>query len=396
MTHERQDSGMRGIYQAVKEVGGDGFREMLRATIQAVMEEEITGALEAERYERTEGRVGYRNGYKPRILNTRLGRMELQVPKDRDGQFQTEVFERYQRSEKALTLAVAEAYVQGVSTRKVKKITEQLCGLEISKSQVSRLSVRLNEEVEKWRNRKLEKEYRYLVVDARYEHIREEGAVQSGGVLLVVGISAEGYREILGVWCADSESENSWTAVFRDLKERGLTGVKYVVSDDHRGLKAAIDRCFQGAVWQRCQAHFMRNIRSMVSSNQDKKLIVKLLQGITESADREEAQKRLHAAVEQLAPTHRKVAEYLDEHGEEILGVYALPEKHRKRMRTTNMLERYNLELKRRTRVVGIFPNRWSCIRLVASMAMEKNEEWMEKRYLTMDEQETDSAPMVS
>jgi len=387
---------MRGIYQAVKEVGGDGFREMLRATIQAVMEEEITGALEAERYERTEGRVGYRNGYKPRILNTRLGRMELQVPKDRDGQFQTEVFERYQRSEKALTLAVAEAYVQGVSTRKVKKITEQLCGLEISKSQVSRLSVRLNEEVEKWRNRKLEKEYRYLVVDARYEHIREEGAVQSGGVLLVVGISAEGYREILGVWCADSESENSWTAVFRDLKERGLTGVKYVVSDDHRGLKAAIDRCFQGAVWQRCQAHFMRNIRSMVSSNQDKKLIVKLLQGITESADREEAQKRLHAAVEQLAPTHRKVAEYLDEHGEEILGVYALPEKHRKRMRTTNMLERYNLELKRRTRVVGIFPNRWSCIRLVASMAMEKNEEWMEKRYLTMDEQETDSAPMVS
>lgn len=396
MTHERQDSGMRGIYQAVKEVGGDGFREMLRATIQAVMEEEITAALEAERYERREGRVGYRNGYKPRILNTRVGRMELQVPKDRDGQFQTEVFERYQRSEKALTLAVAEAYVQGVSTRKVKKITEQLCGLEISKSQVSRLSVRLNEEVEKWRNRKLEKEYRYLVVDARYEHIREEGAVQSGGVLLVVGISAEGYREILGVWCADSESENSWTAVFRDLKERGLSGVKYVVSDDHRGLKAAIDRCFQGAVWQRCQAHFMRNIRSMVSSNQDKKLIVKLLQGITESADREEAQKRLHAAVEQLAPTHRKVAEYLDEHGEEILGVYALPEKHRKRMRTTNMLERYNLELKRRTRVVGIFPNRWSCIRLVASMAMEKNEEWMEKRYLTMDEQETDSAPMVS
>jgi len=387
---------MLGIYQAVKEVGGDGFREMLRATIQAVMEEEITAALEAGRYERTEGRVGYRNGYKPRILNTRVGRMELPVPKDRDGQFHTEVFERYQRSEKALTLAVAEAYVQGVSTRKVKKITEQLCGLEISKSQVSRLSVRLNEEVEKWRNRKLEKEYRYLVADARYEHVREEGAVQSSGVLLVVGISADGYREILGVWCADSESENSWTEVFRDLKERGLRGLKYVVSDDHRGLKAAIDRCFQGAVWQRCQAHFMRNMLSMVSGRKDKALIVKLLQGITESGDREEAREHLHAAVEQLAPTHRKVSAYLDEHGEEILGVYALPEKHRKRMRTTNMLERYNRELKRRTRVIGIFPNRWSCIRLVASMSMEKNEEWMEKRYLTMDEQETDSAIMVS
>lgn len=175
------------------------------------------------------------------------------------------------------------------------------------------------------------------------------------------------------------------------MKERGLSGVKYVVSDDHRGLKAAIDRCFQGAVWQRCQAHFMRNIRSMVSSNQDKNLIIKLLQGITESADREEARQRLQRAVEQLASTHRKVSEYLDEHGEEILGVYALPEGHRKRMRTTNMLERYNLELKRRTRVVGIFPNRWSCIRLVASMAMEKNEEWMERRYLSMEEQESEN-----
>jgi transposase-like protein len=273
--------------------------------------------------------------------------LELEVPQDRGGLFHTEVFERYQRSEKALTLAIAESYVQGVSTRKIKKITEQLCGLEISKSQVSRLVERLSEEVEKWRKRKIEKEYRYLVVDARYEHVREEGAVQSCGVLLVVGISAEGYREILGVWCADSESENSWTEVFRDLKERGLRGVKYVVSDNHSGIKAAVDRCFQGAV-------------------------------------------------EQLASTHRKVSEYLDEHGEEILGVYALPEKHRKRMRTTNLLERYNREVKRRTRVIGIFPNRESCIRLVSSMAMEQNEEWMEKRYLTMEEQETDSVPMVS
>jgi len=396
MTHEKEDKGMREIYQAVKEMGGDGFREMLRVTLQGLMEEELTALLGAEVYERTEGRGGYRNGYKPRVLNTRVGRMELQVPKDREGRFQTEIFDRYQRSEKALTLAIAEAYVQGVSTRKVKKITEKLCGLEISKSQVSRLAEQLDREVEKWRKRRLEKEYRYLVVDARYEHIREEGEVKSCGVLVVVGISEEGYREILGVWGADSESENSWTEVFRDLKERGLRGVKYVVSDDHSGLKVAIDRCFQGVVWQRCQAHFMRNVLSQVSAKKDKALVAKLLKEITESQDREAALEHLHAAVEKLAPTHRKVSEYLDAHGEEILGVYALPEEHRKRMRTTNMLERYNRELKRRTREVGIFPNMWSCIRLIGSMVLETNEEWMEKRYLTMPEKETDTAIVVS
>jgi len=396
MTHKCQDTGMRELYQVIREIGGDGFRELLRVVVQGVMEEEMTAAVGAGVYERTNGRVGYRNGYKPRVLNTRIGRLELQVPQDREGLFRTEVFERYQRSEKALTLAIAEAYVQGVSTRKVKKITEKLCGLEISKSQVSRLSQRLDEEVEKWRNRKLVKEYRYLVVDARYENVREGGEVKSSGVLLVVGISEDGYRETLGVWSADSESERSWTEVFRDLKERGLCGVQYVVSDDHSGLKTAIGRCFQGVVWQRCQAHFRRNLLSMVSGKKEKGVIAKLLSEVTESSDRETAVRRLYEAADQLAPKLRKVSEYLDEHGEEILGVYSLPEGHRKRMRTTNMLERYNRELKRRTRVIGIFPNTWSCIRLVGSLAMEQNEEWMEKRYLTMTEQETDSAILIS
>jgi len=233
-------------------------------------------------------------------------------------------------------------------------------------------------------------------VDARYEQIREEGSVKSSGILVVVGINEEGHREILGVWGADSESENSWTEVFRDLKERGLRGVKYVVSDDHSGLKAAIDRCFQGAVWQRCQAHFVRNLLSQVNVRKDKAVIAQMLKEITESPDRESAQLHLREAVEKLAPTHRKVSEYLDAHGEEILGVYALPVEHRKRMRTTNMLERYNRELKRRTREVGIFPNMWSCIRLIGSMALETNEEWMQKRYLTMPEKKTDTAILVS
>jgi len=286
--------------------------------------------------------------------------------------------------------------VQGVSTRKIKKITEKLCGLEISKSQVSRLAEQLDLEVEKWRKKKLEKEYWYLVVDARYEHIREEVGVKSRGVLVVVGISKDGYRVVVGVGGADSGSEGSWTEVFRDLKERGLRGVKYVVSDDHSGLKAAIDRCFQGAVWQRCQAHFVRNLLSQVSTRKDKAVVAQMLKEITESPDRESARGHLREAVEKLAPTHRKVSEYLDAHGEEILGVYALPAEHRNRMRTTNMLERYNRELKRRTREVGIFPNMWSCIRLIGSMALETNEEWMEKRYLTMQEKETDTATLVS
>jgi transposase-like protein len=391
MTHSKEDNGKLGIYQAVKEMGGDGFKEMIGKVLQEVLEEEITAFLGAESYERTEGRGGYRNGYKPRKLNTRVGWMELLVPKDREGRFQTELFERYQRSEKALTLAIAEAYVQGVSTRKMKKITESLCGLEISKSQVSRMAESLDKEVEKWRKRPLVNEYRYLVVDARYEHIREGGEVKSQGVLLVVGISAKGYREILGVWNADSENENSWTEVFRELKERGLSGVQYIVSDDHSGLRAAIGRCFQGVIWQRCQVHFIRNVLSQ-TARKDRAFIMQKLHEITESSTRESALVHLREAVESLAKTHRKVSEYLDTYGEEILAVYALPEGHRKRMRSTNMLERYNQELKRRTRSIRIFPNTWSCIRLVASLAQEANEEWMEKRYLTIQEEETATA----
>ncbi|GAI58191.1 unnamed protein product, partial [marine sediment metagenome] len=201
-----------------------------------VLEEEITAYLEAGTYECTDKRNGYRNGYKPRTLKTRVGRLELMVPKDREGRFQTELFERYQRNEKALTLAIMEMYIQGVSTRKVKKITEELCGLEISRSQVSHLSKGLDEEIALWRSRPLKKAYPYLVVDARYEHIRSGFHVTSQGILLVVGISEDGHRELLGVWHADSENEQSWTDVFRELKERGLKGVEYVVSDDHSGL----------------------------------------------------------------------------------------------------------------------------------------------------------------
>jgi transposase-like protein len=360
------------------------MRQLLQRMIQDVLESEMRTFLQAESYERTDTRTGYRNGYKPRMLHTRVGTLELMVPKDREGQFKTELFERYQRSEKALLLSIAEMYVQGVGTRKVRKITEALCGLEISKSQVSELTKRLDTEIEAWRNRPLNREYIYLIADARYEHIRSGGCVTSGGVLIVVGVDNAGYREPLGVWAADSEHETSWTNVFNNLKKRGLRGVQYVVSDDHKGLKKAVFRCFQGALWQRCQVHFMRNILSH-TSRKERAYIISLMREITAAGSAETARKRITETVGQLERTHPKIAEMLDEHGEEILAVYHLPHAHRKRMRSTNMLERLNQEIKRRTRVVRIFPNEASCIRLVGALAMETAEEWMQRKYLDIE-----------
>ena len=385
MAHlKNEDNGVLGILQASSGNGDDPLKALLRHTIQQVLEEELTAFLKAEPYTRTEERRGYRNGYKPRTLKTRVGRLELMVPKDREGRFQTELFEKYQRNEKALVLAIIEMYVQGVSTRKVKKITEELCGLEISKSQVSALAKSLDKEIQKWRMRPLTKRYPYLVVDARGERIRRDGSIVPQSALIVVGIDNEGYREVLGVWCADSESEASWSTVFRELKERGLHDVSYVVSDDHTGLTNAIARQFQGAIWQRCQVHFIRNVLSKVPKK-DRGRILALLREITGASRLESAQARLREAVDALTATHPKVADFLDTHGEEILAVYALPEDHRKRMRTTNMLERFNEEIKRRTRVIRIFPNEQSCIRLISALAMEENENWMERKYLNME-----------
>ena len=388
MAHlKKEDTTLISLLQASSGNGGDPLKALLRHTIQQVLEEELTSFLNAEPYTRTEERRGYRNGYKPRTLKTRVGRLELMVPKDREGRFQTELFEKYQRNEKALVLAIIEMYIQGVSTRKVKKITEELCGLEISRSQVSTLTKSLDAEVTAWRMRKLDKPYPYLVVDARYEKIRRDGTIIPQGVLIVVGIDTEGYREVLGVWCADSESEASWSAVFRELKERGLHGVSYVVSDDHTGLTKAIAHQFQGAIWQRCQVHFIRNVLSKVPKK-DRDRILAHLREITGASSFESAQNRLRESIEVLQASHPKVADLLDDHGEEILAVYALPEAHRKRMRTTNMLERFNEEIKRRTRVVRIFPNEQSCIRLVSALAMEENENWMERKYLNMEAEE--------
>lgn len=385
MARKSKDSELKELWQEAAASGDDGMRAIVQRVVQQVLEAEMTSFLGAETYERTGERRGYRNGYKPRLLKTRVGELELLVPKDRDGQFQTELFERYQRSEKALVLAIMQMYVEGVSTRKVRDITEALCGLEIGKSQVSALAMKLDEEVRQWRERAIEKIYPYLMIDARYEKVRRGGEVISQGVLIVVGISAEGLREVLGVWVADSESEASWGEVFSDLSRRGLRGVRYVVSDDHQGMRRAIDRHFQGALWQRCQVHFVRNILSHTAAR-DKALVLGALRAITEAPTLLAARKAMNEGVEALGRRTPKVAALLDGYGEEILSVYQLPERHRKRMRSTNMLERVNQEIKRRTRVIRIFPNEQACVRLVSTLMMELSQEWMERIYLSMEE----------
>jgi putative transposase len=366
-----------------------GFlREICERVMQQILDAEMTEHIGAAPYERLEGRTGHRNGHKPRMLRTRVGTLNLLVPQDREGTFSTRLFSRYQRNEKALCLALMEMYVEGVSTRKVKDVTEALCGTSFSKSLVSKLAGSLDSELEAWRKRRLEaKAYPYLFVDARYEKVRVDHRIVSEGVLIVSGVREDGFREILAVEVADTESEATYHELFRSLKRRDLSGVELVVSDDHEGLKAATARHFQGAAYQRCQVHYMRNLLGMVGVAKRKELGADL-RAIFAAPAREQAL-RIASSVAQKwrGKSHEKVSEHIEEHIEECLSCLAFPESHRRRIRTTNGLERLNQEIKRRTRVVRIFPNRESCLRLVTALAVEVSEEWVTgRRYLDMEE----------
>ena len=362
------------------------LRRVAERFCQYLLEEEMNNHLEALPYQRTDKRKGYRNGYKPRKLKTRVGTLELLVPQDREGRFQTQLFERYQRSEKALLSSLMEMYKNGVSTRKVKNITEELCGTNFSKSQISQLNKNLDEEIAAWRSRPLEKEYPYLIIDARYEKVRIGKRVISQGVLIVLGIDEDGRREILTVEVANTETEESYSRVFRDLKQRGLKGVRLVISDDHEGLRSAIDRYFQGAEWQRCQVHFLRNLLDLVP-RKDKGKIAEEIKSIFNSPDIHLATLRVNELVEKYKDTYPKLSEKLEEEIEETLTCFHFPASHRRRIRTTNSLERLNEEIRRRTRVIRIFPNEASCLRLICALAIEKSEEWITgRRYLNMDE----------
>ena len=364
------------------------LKEIVERALQEMLEAQMTEHIGAAPYERTENRTGQRNGYKPRTLRTRVGTLNLLVPQDREGTFSTRLFSRYQRNEKALCLALMEMYVEGVSTRKVAEVTEALCGTSFSRSLVSSLAGRLDAELEGWRRRQLTAEaYPYVFVDARYENARVEHRVISQGVLIVSAVRDDGYREILGVEVADTESEATYQELFRSLKSRGLKGVELVVSDDHEGIKAAVCRYFQGASHQRCQVHYRRNLLGMVSHTKRKELGADL-KAIFAASERHQAMGIASSVAQKWRQKgSEKVAEHLEEHVEECLSCLAFPESHRRRIRTTNGQERLNQEIKRRTRVVRIFPNKGSCLRLVTALAVEQSEEWVTgRRYLEMEE----------
>ena len=383
--HRRVDT------QSVQEVLLDDpafLREIVERVLQEMLEAEMTHHIGAAPYERTERRAGHRNGHKPRALRTRVGTLNLLVPQDREGTFSTRLFARYQRNEKALVLALMEMYIEGVSTRKVTEVTEALCGTSFSKSLVSQLAGHLDAELEAWRNRPLEAEsYPYLFVDARYEKVRVGRRVVSQGVLVVSAVRDDGLREILGVEVADTESEATYQELFRSLKRRGLKGVELVVSDEHGGLKAALARHFQGASHQRCQVHYARNLLGTVGAKRRKELAADLRAIFAASATEQALRITSSVAEKWREQGHEKVAEHLEEHVEECFSCLSFPESHRRRIRTTNGLERLNQEIKRRTRVVRIFPNREACLRLVTALCVEHSEEWVTgRRYLDMEE----------
>jgi len=362
----------------------DFVRAAVAVLAQAALEAEMTERIGAAKGERSETRLAYRSGYYSRALITRVGTLELRVPQDRDGRFSTELFQRYQRSEKALVGTLAEMYVQGVSTRKVKAVTEALCGHSFSASAISNINKSLDEGLRAFAERQLSEPFPYLILDARYEKVREAGIIVSQAVLIAVAVDGDGQRQILGVELAHRESHSSWRDFLSGLKERGLFGVELVVSDDHPGLKQAIREVLPGAFWQRCYVHFLRNALDYLP----RRLADDCLQELRWIYDRRElveVRRDIAAWLAKWQTKHPKLCDWVEENIEETLTYYRLPLPHHKHMKSTNMLERLNQELKRRTHVVRIFPNAESCLRLVRALAVETHENWLESpRYLNM------------
>ncbi len=384
MTHQDQATAFVEITELLAEHGFDGMARAVAVLINEVMKLERSRALGAAPYQRSEQRKGYANGFKPKTLHTRLGAIEVQVPQARDPDFYPSALEKGVRSERALKLAVAEMYVQGVSTRKVAAITEKLCGLEVTSGQVSRAAQALDEELEKWRSRPIGATP-YLILDARYEKVRHGGSVVSCAVLVAIGIDPEGKRSVLGVSVSLSEAEVHWREFLASLQARGLHGVRMVTSDAHAGLKEALDARLSGVPWQRCQFHLMKNALAFVPRPSMREEVTARLRAVFDAPDRPEAQRQLDLAVKKHRAKAPKLAEWLEQNVPESLTVFTLPAGHRRRLRTSNMLERLNEEINRRTRVAGLFPNEASAQRLVSAVLMEISEDWETgRKYLTM------------
>ena len=380
---QKQDSAARELKQILSQET-DWLKPLIESVIQQVLEAEMDDCVGAGKSERTSARTGYRSGHYRRTLITRVGKIELRVPQDRQGRFRTELFERYQRSEKALVASLAEMYVQGVSTRNVKAITEELCGHEFSSASISRATQSLDEELDAFSQRKLSEPYPYLILDARYERVREHGVVQSRAVLVAIGVDWDGRRNVLAVELARRESVTSWTDLLRKLRARGLHGVEFVVSDDHAGLRKAIQEELTETAWQRCYVHFLRNALDHLPHKADDDCLTEL-RWLYDRHGIEEAKRDLAKWLEKWGGRYGKLCHWVEDQIEETFTFYRLPKEHHKHLKSTNLLERLNQELKRRTLVVRIFPNDAACLRLTRALAVEMHEDWIEAtRYLNM------------
>ena len=390
MTHHKDDTTIARVMETLIENGMASLGEAFGILYNAAMEIERAQFLGAGRYERSENRIGQANGFKDKEIISRVGKIPLKIPQVRDlpkdvEGFYPKALERGIRSGRALKLALAEMYIHGVSTRKVTRITEELCGLEVTSMEVSRATKLLDKEVEAWRNRKLGS-IRYLVLDARYEKVRHGGSVIDCAVLVALGVDEGGKRTVLGTSVALSEAEVHWRAFISSLMDRGMRGVQMVVSDAHEGLKTALRATMPSVPWQRCQCHLQRNAQAYVPKISMRGAVAGAIRQIFTAADRAEAAQKLKDFVQTYEKTAPRLADWAEKNIPEGLTVFQLPVKHQKRMRTSNNIERLNKEIKRRTRVATLFPNEESLLRLVSAVLAEISEEWETgKVYLSME-----------
>jgi putative transposase len=381
MTHQTDYNLSGNTLEELTRQGLDAIPELMRVLLNSIMQVERSKYLQAGEYERTADRKGHANGYKPKTVRTRMGEITFAVPQVREGGFYPSALEKGLRSERALVATLAEMYVQGVSTRKVKAITEELCGIEVSAMQVSRATAQLDAILQEWRERPL-REITYLYVDARYEKVREAGQVRDAAVLVASGITPAGERQVLGVSVSLSEHETHWKAFLQGLKDRGMQGVRLVISDDHAGLGAARRSVLGSVPWQRCQFHLQQNAGAYVPKQAMRMEVAADIRSMFNAPDRKTAEEFLSAAIQKYAVSAPRLSAWLEENLAEGFTVFDFPLEHRRSIRTTNSLERINKEIRRRTRVVGVFPNEASCLRLVSALLMEISEDWqIGKRY---------------
>ena len=387
MAQRLEDKTIEGAVELLQTNGFEALGEAVTVLLNSAMVAERSDYLGAAPYERTASRLSYANGYKDKTVKTRLGAMLLRVPQTRDGEFYPQSLEKGLCSERALLLAIAEMYVQGVSTRRVKKIVEELCGLEISSTQVSQAAAHLDAVLDAWRTRELGC-YRYVVLDARYEKVRQGGQVLDAAVLLACGVSDQGHRDVLGCSVSLSEAEVHWRAFLSQLKDRGLYGVELIVSDAHEGLGAARKAVFPSIPWQRCQFHLQQNAGHYVPSVAMRAPVAADIRASFTAPDRDEAEHLLSKLLTRYQTSAPKLVAWAEEALPQGFTVFTLPASHRRRLRTTNLLARLNEEIRRRTRVARLFPNEDSCLRLVSAVLMEIAEDWQtaDKRYVTFDD----------